>query len=151
MRRNYMLVFILLSFGVTFAQEEAIFTGTVIDAKTQNLLEIVVVSIQNSSITQLTTVQGKFELHSSIKGEQLLLLHSQSYKDLLLKVNSNSGQTVDLGILQLEDNFSDDVPAILITLLDADLSDYNISSEYCRKSVKIVEKYVVCGKWLRRI
>ena len=58
-----------------------------------------------------------------------MLLHSQGYKDLLLKINSNSGQTVNLGILQLEDNFSDEVPAALITLLDSDLSDDNSSSE----------------------
>lgn len=129
MRRNFILFFILLSFGVTFAQEETIFTGMVIDAKTQNSLENVVVSIQNSAITQLTNTEGKFELHSAVMGEQLLLLHSQGYKDLLLKVNSNPEQIVHLGILQLEDNFSDDVPATLITLLDADLSDDNSSSE----------------------
>lgn len=129
MRRNYMLVCLLLFFGVTFAQDETIFKGIVIDAKTQNPLENVVISIQNSAITQLTTTEGKFELHSAIKGEQLLLLHSQGYKDLLLKVNSNPDQIVDLGILPLEDNFSDDVPATLITLLDADLSDDNSSTE----------------------
>ncbi|WP_394774044.1 carboxypeptidase-like regulatory domain-containing protein [Flavobacterium sp.] len=129
MGKNYMLFFILLSFGISFAQHETIYSGIVIDAKTQSPIENVVVSIQNSSVTQLTTSQGKFELHSSIKGEQLLLLHSQGYKDLLLKINSNPEQTVNLGILQLEDNFLDSAPATLITLLDSDLSDDNSSSE----------------------
>ncbi|SHH70634.1 hypothetical protein [Flavobacterium aquidurense] len=55
MRRNYMVVCLLLFFGVTFAQDETIFKGIVIDAKTQNPLENVVISIQNSAITQLTT------------------------------------------------------------------------------------------------
>ncbi|QDW19661.1 carboxypeptidase-like regulatory domain-containing protein [Flavobacterium sp. KBS0721] len=129
MGKKYMLFFILLSFRVAFAQQETTFSGIVIDAKTQNPLESVVVSIQNSSITQLTNTNGTFELHSAIKGEQLLLLRSQGYKDLLLKINSNPEETVNLGILQLEDNFSDDVPATLITLLDSDLSDDNSSSE----------------------
>ncbi|MFH7016342.1 carboxypeptidase-like regulatory domain-containing protein [Flavobacterium sp. FlaQc-47] len=129
MGKNYMLFFILLSFGVAFAQQETIYSGIVIDAKTQNPIENVVVNIQNSSVTQLTTSQGKFELRSSIKGQQLLLLHSQGYKDLLLKINSNPEQTVNLGILQLEDNFLDNTPATLITLLDSDLSDDNSSSE----------------------
>ncbi|MBS7230314.1 carboxypeptidase-like regulatory domain-containing protein [Flavobacterium psychroterrae] len=129
MGKNYMLFFILLSFGVAFAQQETTFLGIVIDAKTQSPIENVVVSIQNSSVTQLTNSQGKFELHSSIKGQQLLLLHSQGYKDLLLKINSNPGQMVNLGIVQLEDNFLDSAPATLITLLDSDLSDDNSSSE----------------------
>ncbi|OMQ12213.1 carboxypeptidase-like regulatory domain-containing protein [[Flexibacter] sp. ATCC 35103] len=129
MEKKYTLVFILLSFGIAFAQQETTFSGIVIDAKTQNPLENIVISIQNSSITQLTNTNGKFELHSSIQGEQLLLLHSQGYKDLLLKINSNSEQKVNLGILQLEDNFSLEIPAALITLLDSDLSDDNSSSE----------------------
>lgn len=129
MTRKYFLGFIILPFSFAFAQEQTTFFGTVIDAKTQNPLENVVVSIQNSAVTQLTDTNGNFELYSSIKGEQLLLLHSQGYKDLLLKVQSNIGKRVSLGILQLEDAFSDEVPAALITLLDSDLSDDNSSSE----------------------
>lgn len=128
MKKNYVLFFILLPFSFVFAQE-TIITGIVTDAKTQNPLESVVASIQNSSVTALTSKNGKFELHSSLKGEQLILIHSQGYKDLLLKVQSNFGQNINLGILQLEDTFSDEVPAALITLLDSDLSDDNSSSE----------------------
>lgn len=128
MVKKYIVFFILWSFSFAFAQE-TIFRGVVVDAKTQNPLENVVVSIQNSSITKLTSKSGKFELHSSIEGEQLLLIHSQDCKDLLLKINSNFGQIIYLGVLQLEDIYSDEVPAALITLLDSDLSDDNSSSE----------------------
>ena len=129
MRKIYIAFLILLRFGAAFAQEETIFSGIVIDSKTQNPLENVVVSIQNSSITQLTTANGKFELHSAIPGEQLLLLHSQGYKDLLLKLKSNYGQKLNLGVIQLESAFSDEVPAALISLLESDFSDDNSSSE----------------------
>lgn len=128
MVKKYIVFFILWPFSFAFAQE-TIFRGVVIDAKTQNPLENVVVSIQNSSITKLTSKSGKFELHSSIEGEQLLLIHSQDCKDLLLKIHSNFGQIIYLGVLQLEDIYSDEVPAALITLLDSDLSDDNSSSE----------------------
>ncbi|QSB27193.1 TonB-dependent receptor [Flavobacterium sp. CLA17] len=127
MRKKYVLFFILLPFGLAFAQKEIAISGIVIDAKTQSPLENVVVSIQNSSVTQLTTANGKFVLYSSLKGEQLLLLHSQGYKDLLLKINIYANLT--LGTLQLEDNFTDEVQGTLITLLDSDLSDDNSSSE----------------------
>ncbi|KIO51029.1 carboxypeptidase-like regulatory domain-containing protein [Flavobacterium hibernum] len=129
MRKKYFLFLILLPFSLVFSQEQTTFLGIVIDSKTQNPLENIVVSIQNSSVTQLTNTEGRFKLQSSIKGEQLLLLHSQGYKDLLLKIKSNLGQEVNLGILQLEDNFSDETPAALITLLESDLSDDNSSSE----------------------
>ncbi|UUW10272.1 TonB-dependent receptor [Flavobacterium plurextorum] len=128
MVKKYIIFFILGSFSFAFAQE-TIFRGVVIDSKTQNPLENVVVSIQNSSITKLTSKSGKFELHSSIEGEQLLLIHNQNCKDLLLKIHSNFGQIIYLGVLQLEDIYSDEVPAALITLLDSDLSDDNSSSE----------------------
>ena len=129
MRKKYLVFFILLPFIHVFAQDETVFFGIVIDAKTQNPIENVVISIQNSSLTQLTSKNGRFELHSRIKEEQLLLVHSQGYKDLLLKLESNFGFKVNLGILQLEDNFSDEVPGTLITLLETDLSDDNSSSE----------------------
>jgi len=129
MRKIYLVFFILLSFEVAFAQEETIFSGIVIDSKSQDPLENVVVSIQNTNATVLTKSNGKFELHSSLKGEQLLLLRSQGYKDLLLKLQSNFGQTINIGIVQLEDAFSDEAPAALISLLESDLSDDNSSSE----------------------
>jgi len=129
MGKKYALLFILLSFKVAFAQQETTFVGIVLDSKTQNPLENVVVSIQNSAVTQLTNKSGKFELHSVKTGEQLLLLHSQGYKDLLLKVQSNLGEQVNLGILQLEDRFSDETPSALISLLESDLSDDSSSSE----------------------
>jgi hypothetical protein len=127
MRKKYLIFFILLPFIHVFAQQEATISGIVIDAKTQNPLGNVVVSIQNSSITQLTKANGKFAIHVSLKGEQLLLLHSNGYKDLLLKVNLNSD--TNLGVLQLEDNFSDEIPGALISLLESDLTDDNSSSE----------------------
>ncbi|MWB96569.1 TonB-dependent receptor [Flavobacterium sp. GA093] len=129
MGKKYLVFFILLCFKSAFAQQETIFSGMVIDGKTQNPLAHVVVSIQNSSITQLTKNDGKFELHSSLQGEQLLLIHSQDYKDLLLKIKAKPGETVNLGIITLENDFSDDVPATLITILESDLSDDSSSSE----------------------
>lgn len=128
MLKKYLVVFILSVFNFGFSQE-TIFRGVVVDAKTQNPLENVVVSVQNTSITNLTSKSGKFEFHSSVDGEQLLLIHNQGCKDLLLKIHSKFGQIVYLGTLQLEDLYSDETPAALITLLDTDLSDDSSSSE----------------------
>ncbi|MRX69585.1 hypothetical protein SAMN06265349_102201 [Flavobacterium resistens] len=128
MVKKYFALFILLVFNFAFAQE-TVFRGIVVDAKTQNPLANVVVSIQNTAITKLTSKTGQFELHSTIQGEQLLLVRSQGCKDLLLKIHSKFGQIVYLGTLQLEDLYSDETPAALITLLDTDLSDDSSSSD----------------------
>ena len=129
MRKKYLVFFALLSLSSVFAQEITIFSGIVIDSKTQKPLENVVVSIQNSPITQLTKNNGKFELHSPLSGVQLLLIRSQDYRDLLLKINADFGSTVNLGMLILESDSSQEIPATLITLLESDLSDDNSSSE----------------------
>ncbi|CAM3580418.1 TonB-dependent receptor [Flavobacterium chungbukense] len=129
MVKKYFTVFILMSFTFAFAQQEITVTGIVIDTRTQNPLENVVVTVQNTAVMQLTSKAGQFELHIFPKKEQLLLLRSQGYKDFLLKFQSNSGQNINLGILQLEDTYSDEVPAALITLSDSDFSDDNSSSE----------------------
>jgi hypothetical protein len=129
MVKKYAVFLILWSFNLAFAQQEITVTGIVIDARTQNPLENVVVTIQNTAVMQLTSKKGKFELHVFPTKEKLLLLRSQGYKDLLLKLQYNSEQNINLGILQLEDTYTDEVPAALITLSDNDLSDDNSSSE----------------------
>ncbi|MNQ10376.1 hypothetical protein D3C85_232090 [compost metagenome] len=129
MVKKYAVFFFVWFFNFAFSQKEITVTGIVIDARTQNPLESVVVTIQNTAVMQLTSKSGKFVLHIFPKKEQFLLLRSQGYKDFLLKVQSNLGQDINLGILQLEDTYSDEVPAALITLSDNDFSDDNSSSE----------------------
>ncbi|MEO8236990.1 MAG: carboxypeptidase-like regulatory domain-containing protein [Flavobacterium sp.] len=129
MQKKYLVLILLLTFKIAFAQQETIFSGQVIDSKTQNPLENVVVSIQNSALMQLTKKDGIFELHSSFNGQQLLLIHSQGYKDLLLKINPNLERKVNLGILLLEEDLSDNMQATIISLLESDLEDNNSSTE----------------------
>ena len=129
MVKKYLAALILMAFTFASAQQQEIsVTGIVIDARTQNPLENVIVTIQNTAVMQLTSKEGKFELHIFPQKEQLLLLRSQGYKDYLLKIQS-SKQNINLGILQLEDTYSDEVPAALITLSDNDFSEDNSSSE----------------------
>jgi len=129
MVKKYLTALILMSCTFALAQQQEItVTGIVIDARTQNPLENVVVTIQNTAVIQLTSKDGKFELHIFPQKEQLLLLRNQGYKDYILKIQS-SKQNINLGILQIEDTYSDEVPAALITLSDNDFSEDNSSSE----------------------
>ncbi len=129
MHKKLLVLILLLTFKITSAQMGTVFSGQVIDSKTHNPLENTVVSIQNSALMQLTKKDGTFELHSEIKGGQLLFIHSQGYKDLLLKINSNLGQKVNLGILLLEEDQSENLQTTIISLLESDLEEDNSSSE----------------------
>lgn len=63
MVKKYVFFFIFWFFNFAFAQQEITVEGIVIDARTQNPLENVVVAIQNTAVMQLTSKTGKFELH----------------------------------------------------------------------------------------
>ncbi|PXY39715.1 TonB-dependent receptor [Flavobacterium cheongpyeongense] len=129
MHKKSLILILFLTFKIASAQKETIFSGQVIDSKTQKAFENAVVNIQNSALTQLTKKDGTFELHSNIKGEQLILIRSQGYKDLLLKVNANTDQKVNLGILLLEEDQIENFQATIISLSESDLDDDNSSSE----------------------
>jgi hypothetical protein len=129
MHKKLLVLTLFITFKIASAQEKTIFSGLVIDSKTQSPLENTVVSIQNSTLMQLTKKDGTFELHSGLSGEQLLLVHTQGYKDLLLKVNSNFGQKVNLGILVLEEDQTENLQTTIISLLESDLNEDNTSSE----------------------
>ncbi len=122
------LCFILLN-GLAFAQSETILSGKIIDAKSQNPLDHVVVSIQNSNLMQLTDANGTFRFSATLSGNQLLLLHSQGYKDQLIPVTISSGQALDLGTIALEEDQTSEQQSGLITLSENDLNDDNSNSE----------------------
>ncbi|MGQ7945727.1 carboxypeptidase-like regulatory domain-containing protein [Flavobacterium sp. WC2509] len=125
------LVGMLFLWKVTFvfAQKPTGIKGKIIDSKTQKLLENVVVSIENTQLMQLTSNDGVFSFYAVASGNQLLLLHSQGFKDILLSIVISKDQMLDLGVIPMEDNQTVEQQTGLITLLESDLSDDNSGSE----------------------
>lgn len=123
------IILFILQSVIVIAQNETGFFGKVVDMKTQKPLQYVVVSIQNATIMQLTASDGAFKLVLQSEGNQLLLLHSQGYKDLLFPVKVVSGEMIDLGVLVLEEDNQIGSEAFLIALSESDLTDDNTSSE----------------------
>ncbi|PKB16903.1 carboxypeptidase-like regulatory domain-containing protein [Flavobacterium sp. 5] len=128
--RKFLLGMLFL-WNVTFilAQKPIGVKGKVIDSKTQKPLENVVVSIENTQLMQLTSGDGVFAFYSVTLGNQLLLLHSQGFKDILLSIVITKDQMLDLGAIPMEDNQMVEQQTGLITLLESDLSDDNSGSE----------------------
>jgi len=111
-----------------FAQS-TVFTGKVVDSKTQKPLQNVVASIQNTTLTTLTNVSGVFTFNELSAGSQLLQIKSVGFKDQLLVVEVEVGKILDLGIIVLEEDITFEQQINLITILENDLGDDNSGSE----------------------
>jgi CarboxypepD_reg-like domain len=122
------MLFVLQTFFV-FAQQTTGITGKVVDAKTQKPLQNVVTSIQNTNLTQVTTADGKFTFTDVPKGNQLLKVKSEGYKEQLLPIEIVPGQMLDLGVVVLEIDVTSEQQLSLINITETELSDENSSSE----------------------
>ena len=112
-----------------FAQTGTGVSGKVLDSKTQKPLQNVVTSIQNTNLTQITDGSGKFVFKGVPVGNQLLQVRSQGYKDQLLQIEIVAGKMVDVGIIVLDVDITEEQQASLITITDNDLGDDNSGSE----------------------
>lgn len=112
-----------------FGQNLTGISGKVIDSKTQKPLQNVVASIQNTNLTQITNNQGKFSFNDVPVGKQLLQVKSQGYKDQLLQIDIVAGKMLDLGVVVLDEDITEEQQLSLITITENDLGDDNSGSE----------------------
>ncbi|UQD55526.1 carboxypeptidase-like regulatory domain-containing protein [Flavobacterium sp. K5-23] len=129
MKNIGLILFLLLPIGFLSAQNTTGITGKVIEAKTQNPLTNVVVSIQNTSLMQLTSKEGVFSIENIDVGDQLVLIRSQGYKDELFPIFIIEGQMLDLGTVVLEEDQTTELQLGMVRLFETDLSDDNSGSE----------------------
>lgn len=112
-----------------FGQSETGVSGKVVDSKTQEPVQSVIVSIQNTNLTQLTDANGKFSFNKMDVGNQLLLLKSNGYKDQLVQIEVVAGKMLDVGTISFEEDLTQEKQSTLIAITDNDLSDDNSGSE----------------------
>ncbi|TRX36644.1 peptidase associated domain and porin domain-containing protein [Flavobacterium restrictum] len=129
MRIIITLFLLLVQNSLSLAQNQAALYGKVIDSKSQIPLEHVVISIQNSSLMQLTSRDGTFRFDVIKLGKNLVLIHSQGYKDQLIPIEIREGIFLDLGTIALEEAQTFEQESGVILLSESDLSDDNSNSE----------------------
>ncbi len=112
-----------------FAQTGTGVSGKVLDSKTQKPLQNVVTSIQNTNLTEITDSSGKFVFKGVPVGNQLLQVRSQGYKDQLLQIEIVAGKIIDVGVIVLDVDITEEQQISLITITDNDLGDDNSGSE----------------------
>lgn len=121
-------LFVLQAF-FGFAQTTTGITGRVVDAKTQKPLQNVVASIQNTNFTQMSNADGKFTFSGLAKGGQLLQIKSDGYKSQLFPIEILENQMLDLGVVVLEEDITQEQQTSLITITENDLGDEGSGSE----------------------
>jgi len=114
---------------VLFAFAQTGVTGKVVDSKMQKPLQNVVTSIQNTNLTQMTDAAGVFTIKGISPGKQLLQVRTDGYKDQLLQVDIVAGKMIDLGVVVLEEDITEEQQTSLIAITDNDLGDDNSGSE----------------------
>jgi hypothetical protein len=119
----------IMQLSFCFGQKNTVILGKILDSKNQKPVESVVVSIQNTNFTQLTDANGKFYFDQVVTGKQLLFIKSEGYKDQLLQIEIIEGNTLDLGIIALETDLTQEKQSALITISETDLDDDNSTSE----------------------
>ena len=129
MKKLYFTIFFIVQIAIGTAQNKSGFFGKIIEAKTQNPLGFVVVSIQNTTLMQITKIDGQFSFDDVPSGNILLLVRSQGYKDALYPVEITEGERIDLGTISLEEDQTLEQQSSIITLVESDFSDENSSSE----------------------
>lgn len=128
--KKLLLSILLVVQAVTgFAQSSTKITGKVVDSKSQRPMENVIVSVQNTNLTDLTDAMGQFEIENAEAGNWLVLIKSFGYKDQLLSVTVVSGQAVDLGTVVMEEDITSEQELALITITENDLGDDQSGSE----------------------
>ena len=95
-KKLFSVLFVLFSV-LSFAQLGTGITGKIVDAKNQKPLENVVVTIQNTNLTEVTNAEGKFTFTVLPEGDQIVLIKSSGLKDQLLTVAVLKNKIVDLG------------------------------------------------------
>ena len=94
MKKIIFTALLIMHVVIVFAQPGNGVSGKVIDSKTKTPLQSVMVSIQNTTLMQLTDETGKFYFPNVAIGDQLLLIRSNGYKDQLLQVERSEERRV---------------------------------------------------------
>jgi len=125
MNRTTFLLFFLLWAVVVYPQTGTWLSGKVLDSKTQKPLQNVIVSVLNTTSTQLTNSKGEFVFDKINSGKQLIQFKSVGYKDQMISVEIDLGIIRDLGIIIMEQDQSVERQLSLIAIADTDLNDDN--------------------------
>ena len=129
MKKLVLSTLLVLQAVFVFAQENPALKGKVIDSKSQKPLQNVVATIQSTNQSSLTDFDGNFKFGTLPQGEQILIIKTVGYIQQTFVIEPNSGESIDLGIILLEEDITSEQQLSLVTITENDLGDDNSGSE----------------------
>ena len=129
MKKLVLSTLLVLQAVFVFAQQNPALKGKVIDSKSQKPLQNVVATIQSTNQSSLTDFDGNFKFGTLPQGEQILIIKTVGYIQQTFVIEPNSGESIDLGIILLEEDITSEQQLSLVTITENDLGDDNSGSE----------------------
>ena len=129
MKKLIFSTLLVLQSVLVIAQNGGSIKAKVVDSKTQKPLQNVVAAVQNLNLTSVTDATGEFVIKNVPAGNQILLVKTAGYKDQLFSLEVSQNQTLDIGVVVLEEDITVEQQLSLISITDNDLGDDNSGSE----------------------
>lgn len=129
MKKLIFSTLLVLQSVLVIAQNGGSIKAKVVDSKTQKPLQNVVAAVQNLNLTSVTDGTGEFVIKNVPAGNQILLVKTAGYKDQLFSLEVSQNQTLDIGVVVLEEDITVEQQLSLISITDNDLGDDNSGSE----------------------
>ena len=129
MKKLVFSILFVMQVVFAFAQQGTLVKGKVVDAKSQKALQNVVATLRNTTQTALTNSDGIFVFTGAPTGSHLLEINSTGYSRQILSIEVTEGQPLDIGLVVLEEDQTEEQQLSLITITENDLGDDNSGSE----------------------
>jgi hypothetical protein len=111
------------------AQNQSTVKGKVVDSKSQSPLGSVKVMIQSNEQFVTTNSLGEFQISGISDGNQILVISVDGYNTQNFAIEVVANQTLDVGLLFLDEDITSEQQLSLVTITENDLGDDNSGSE----------------------
>ncbi|MEE9409130.1 MAG: carboxypeptidase-like regulatory domain-containing protein [Polaribacter sp.] len=121
MKKTIVLIVLFLLCFTTINSQNFV-KGIVVDSNSENPLQSVLVRVINTSISQFTKANGVFNLNNLTNGNYIIEIKLLGYETQNFPVEL-SGKIIDLGILLLYKDITEDQDLSIVTITDDELND----------------------------
>ncbi|MCG2612304.1 TonB-dependent receptor [Flavobacterium sp. SM15] len=129
MKKLVICTLLVMQVVFAWAQQNPALKGKVVDSKSQKPLRNVVATIQSTNQSTLTNALGEFVFTAAPEGNQSVQISSTGYSAQTFAIEIKKGETLDLGVVVLEEDITSEQQMSLVTITENDLGDDNSGSE----------------------
>jgi len=123
MQKSFLSIIVLMLFGFSKAQDGSSLEGKILDSKALIALPSAVVTVQNTTLLQLSNSEGKFFFPNVPVGKHYVSIKAEGYASQLMEIEVKAKEGYNMGEIILQFDVTDEVATNLITLSENDLAD----------------------------